>query len=862
MNSFRVRVGFVVSLLWMMSQLSAKDVYVDPLFGKMNNNGSAISPYKTLQEVLNSKSIQGGDRIILRRGYHGYPLVRGKHSKKVMIVAQEGHSPTVSGLHFSSASNWHVRGLFISRYNVPGNQNAPTNNTMVYMKTEDCSNNIIENCNIYTVQDASSWNKNTWTKLPRGGIATKGDRNIIRGNHIFNVSSGLRCEPGAKDNIFDKNTVEYFTKDGMHEQGTYNSWTNNFIVNSMGVNDAHADGFQSHTTGNRGTKVIGNTFIAYTKDSPYKRLNFQAIGCFDGLYYDYIFRDNLVLTPSRIGLWISGGTRCEITNNTVITLDNLFRRGRVTSIKMGLKKSGGSGKDNIVKNNVSTNYEELNVGGVVVNQGNLKISLNDARRYLTSYGTEDTHPTPGGKLDGRGSMNGPRRGRDSQAPGRPGAIKAVLIPGYGVDVDWSGSGDNNKVAGYDIFRNGKKIGRTRTGTNFFERGNMSTNDRYTVQAFDPAGNRSPHSASMAPVKSGGMQTGSPPPNQNTDPVPDPPEVITVLPPPPQGADSGASGNDTVVDLTGFRTDVQTVRLIWKAPEESRAVAEYRIVRGENDDVWKRIAVVKDGTSAILRNQSATRQQYQIRVIYKSGPQGEMSSPVFVDAFNGNSTNSSGGTSNPPPPPPPPTVDNGGAKPQAGEDMIGSLSGSRLDANTVRLAWTAPKTSRAVAEYRVVRGANENVWKRIAVVKGQTTVTLRNEPSSRQQYQIRIMFKTGPQGAMSRPVFVLPAIGSDIRINNHPTPDPRLAKSDVVRNLRGQRFGNTVALSWSAPTDGRRVLEYRIVRGANNKVWERIFVVQGKANVVLKSQPGARQQYQIRTIFTSGPEGKMSDPVFL
>lgn len=88
-------------------------------------------------------------------------------------------------------------------------------------------------------------------------------------------------------------------------------------------------------------------------------------------------------------------------------------------------------------------------------------------------------------------------GGDSEAPSTPANLSAASITQTSFVLSWAGSTDNVGVTGYNIYRNGLKIGET-AATNFAVSG-LSGNTVYnmTVKAKDAAGNTSDFSALLA-----------------------------------------------------------------------------------------------------------------------------------------------------------------------------------------------------------------------------------------------------------------------------------------------------------------------------------------------------------------------------
>lgn len=85
---------------------------------------------------------------------------------------------------------------------------------------------------------------------------------------------------------------------------------------------------------------------------------------------------------------------------------------------------------------------------------------------------------------------------DSQAPTTPTSLIAATSSA-GVSLNWTVSTDNLAVVGYEVDRNGSKVGSV-TGTNYTDSGLTSLSTyTYTVKAYDAAGNISPASNTVS-----------------------------------------------------------------------------------------------------------------------------------------------------------------------------------------------------------------------------------------------------------------------------------------------------------------------------------------------------------------------------
>ena len=100
-----------------------------------------------------------------------------------------------------------------------------------------------------------------------------------------------------------------------------------------------------------------------------------------------------------------------------------------------------------------------------------------------------------------GSSGGGGGGGDTQAPSVPTGVSASATGPTSVVVSWSPSNDNVGVTGYDIYRDGTRVGTVGGGaTTFTDPGvQPSTTYGYTVDAFDAVPNTSAQSSPAAPV---------------------------------------------------------------------------------------------------------------------------------------------------------------------------------------------------------------------------------------------------------------------------------------------------------------------------------------------------------------------------
>ncbi|MFE9809143.1 glycoside hydrolase family 6 protein [Streptomyces sp. NPDC005548] len=94
-------------------------------------------------------------------------------------------------------------------------------------------------------------------------------------------------------------------------------------------------------------------------------------------------------------------------------------------------------------------------------------------------------------------VSGGGGGGDTQAPTVPGGLTVSSTTSNSARLSWSASTDNTAVTGYDVYRDGTKVGSATT-TSYTDSGlSASTTYAYTVKAKDAAGNVSASSTAVS-----------------------------------------------------------------------------------------------------------------------------------------------------------------------------------------------------------------------------------------------------------------------------------------------------------------------------------------------------------------------------
>ena len=358
---------FLIVFLAVIPDSSARTFYVDPANGNINNVGDYTCPWDTLEQVFRQrKELAEGDSLLLLNGHHGSPVIRGNNADFIVISSYKDHQPTLSRVTFSASSKWKLMNVIISPETAPDYRKA----TLVTINSS-ASEIVVENCRGYSVLDNSPWSKSDWVANSCTAVSIQGSNNIIRNCRFLNVRHGILVESDAAHNLIDSNVIENFAADGMRGIGSYNTFQNNTVKNCYDVDDNHDDGFQSYSYGPNGvgkTTVYGNvlrgnTIINFTDPNQKFRGTLQGIGCFDGMYEDWVVENNVVIVNHWNGITFFGALNCKIVNNTLID-QNTLDPGPPW-IKITAHKNGAKSSDNIIRNNLTADMaNDSNIGQV------------------------------------------------------------------------------------------------------------------------------------------------------------------------------------------------------------------------------------------------------------------------------------------------------------------------------------------------------------------------------------------------------------------------------------------------------------------------------------------------------------------
>ena len=338
---------------------AALDQYVSPdAESGVTADGSRDRPWPSIDKAI--WKVEGGDRIILKDGAYGALFInRQNYSKMLTIEAEHPHRVQVEWISILLSRNITVRGLNVwSTKAVP-----PKIASLVYTRG-DATDIVFDDLDIRPVENADfmNWSKSDWTGIyAMSGVKLNGARSELRNSHLTGIGFGVTTY--GEDSRVINNVIDGFGGDAMRGIGDRSVFQGNRITNCFKIDGNHDDGFQSWATrtvnGQKvvtGTVIADNTIIEWTgpKNHPL-RGTLQGISLFDGMYKDFVIRNNVVAVRAYHGITVTGGTNVKIVNNTVTEADG---KANTNYPWIGVfdAKNGTRTKDTLIANNLSVRY--------------------------------------------------------------------------------------------------------------------------------------------------------------------------------------------------------------------------------------------------------------------------------------------------------------------------------------------------------------------------------------------------------------------------------------------------------------------------------------------------------------------------
>jgi hypothetical protein len=444
--------------------LFAETYYVDPENGSSANAGSEAEPWRTLQAILlTDKVFEEGDIILLKDGYHGFPVIQARHGSGVVVRPVEGAEPYVRNLQFTGAQSWTVEGLAIS----PEHSGVYTASRPLVEIDAESDGVVLADCDIFGADTVQGWTSDQVKQRFGTGILCYGTNTTLRGNQIRNTKYAIEVMSSATGMVCENNVASGIMGDGIRFLASSGRYEGNMIRDFYGIDNHHDDGLQCWTNGPGGVGsgvvrnivIRGNTIINQTDpNNPFPdTYGVQGMGFFDGFYENWVIENNIVATDMWHGITLLGAKNCHVVNNTVVEgpLGSLTMR---PWIQIASHKDGRKSEKNVVSNNFATSYDNAPDIGVVENN----FQTRDYEAHFVDYANFDFHlqPTSGAvnygtsglapEVDFEGDVRDalPDAGADEIAADETDPIvsqfpRAARVEEDVYRVSWMGEGDFN-----------------------------------------------------------------------------------------------------------------------------------------------------------------------------------------------------------------------------------------------------------------------------------------------------------------------------------------------------------------------------------------------------------------------------------
>lgn len=189
--------------------------------------------------------------------------------------------------------------------------------------------------------------------------------------------------------------------------------------------------------------------------------------------------------------------------------------------------------------------------------------------------------------------------------------------------------------------------------------------------------------------------------------------------------------------------------------------------------------------------------------------------------------------------------------------ISQLEAVRTGPTTIELSWATIPGLPEIKAFKILRGPDNNpsVWKRVKRVSGEFRfATLEQVSKNRTILRIQSIRADGTSFKESHSI-VVPAYDGVIA--------KELLFGPGAHSLKAERVKpNAITLSWQSPKE-KKVVEYRIVEGQDNRRWKRITQVKGSMNsIILSNIKITTAHLQVRAMLSEDRKLEMSEQIIV
>ncbi len=374
-----IGISWFCLVLWTVTLTSghAAAYLSDPAVSK-GGNGSKGSPWPSLEACISAGHLQKlkpGDTLYLLNGFHGSASISGINEDFICIAGAPGHDVRLAKLEMTRVAKWHIKNIRLS----PSFGSAPYKGNILSFgdRSSESGENIIENCEVFAVDDHTGLSVKEWMGLNSGilmGRHAKGS--MVKNCYIRNTRFALALS--AYDGVAEGNVIENFSADGIRMVRDGQTASHNII---KGAFASDAEGDKNHDDAiqcflhNKGTGTMRNLTITHNiimghapSTEPHAAVN-QGIGLFDGPLVNFHIEGNVVMVSHYHGVSVFDGQGCTVTKNVVFTI---FPGKLRPWVMLGTKLK--QAKDNTVTDNYAMSFKLKQPGTI---EGNNKIVNKD-----------------------------------------------------------------------------------------------------------------------------------------------------------------------------------------------------------------------------------------------------------------------------------------------------------------------------------------------------------------------------------------------------------------------------------------------------------------------------------------------------
>jgi hypothetical protein len=399
--------------------------YMRPLLSSVPYAHFINGKFVDVADQVGNPPVQPGDTIYLMSGNYGDVAVGNynlstTNSDWVTLQAAPGQTPVFTTLTISRTNMWLFEGIKVQ--SIAGTNN----NAAWYLVTVSDQGATYPTHDIaFEGLDVSSadhsvtvgWTQAVWKTNARSGVSfvgtpgsgTNGEpyTNCISltNSHVHDVYVGVALF--ANQSLIANNEIDHFSADGLDYGANYIAVNRNYIHDNQTIDSNHEDAMQ----GQIGPLLAGIPFNAFSNiliDSNLilrqtdPSLQFpsylQGIDAFDEDWTNVTITNNVVVTSSCYGVWLSSIHNSLIANNTAVNDGLVSTPGCAPVTGAGDKThEGRSSSNTVVRNNIAPGLAIANFDSGVVADHNVILccSGQGARIFWTVNGVNQYLNTPG-----------------------------------------------------------------------------------------------------------------------------------------------------------------------------------------------------------------------------------------------------------------------------------------------------------------------------------------------------------------------------------------------------------------------------------------------------------------------------------